>query len=189
MRSPRGFLGSAALLLAVPVAAVHQVFFASGAEAVVHILLAVGVFLVSASAFEFRLPAWVQWTACLTTGALGALFLLQAVSEVLPNPSLDQFAYQVLGQAVEAWLVSLFLLLCVAVLLLDSKGTTRVMGFVAVSVVFCLDLYSHALAYAGSSLNVAAPGLKSLYLLLPAWLLLESRKREGPREPMLLPAR
>jgi hypothetical protein len=126
--------------------------------------------------FDFRTSRWIAWAGCVSTGALAAIFLLQGVSELIPHARLAQLAYQVLGQQVEGWLVHLFLLWCIAVLLLDSHGKTKTLGCIAIAIVVCVETYANGLSLIGTSRSAEAPGLKLLFLLPFSWLLLESRK-------------
>jgi hypothetical protein len=91
-------------------------------------------------------------------------------------PALTRVVYQVLGQRVEGWLVDLFLAWCVAVLLMDSRGRSKVLGLVALSSAVGVEVYANVLAYHGTSLSTVAPALKLAVLLPFVWLLLESRK-------------
>jgi hypothetical protein len=59
-------------------------------------------------------------------------------------------------------------------LLVDSRGKTRVLGWVAVSIVVCFEVYKYSLAYLG---DAPAESLKTLFLLLFIRILFESRKR------------
>ncbi len=147
-----------------------------GAEIVVHAALALGSVLMSFAVFDFRTSRWIAWAGCVSTGALAGIFLLQGVSELIPNATLTQLAYQALGQRVEGWLVDLFLLWCVAVLLVDSRGKTKILGFIAIAIVVCVEAYANGLSFLGTSLDVEAPGLKLLFFLPFSWLLLESKK-------------
>ena len=147
------------------------------AETIVHGALALGSALLSLAVFDFRTERWVTWIGSVSTGALAAVFLLQGVSELIGNSSLVYLAFQVFGQRLEALLVDLFTFWCVAVLLTDSKGKTQILGFVAMSIVVGLKLYSYGLTYVGSSLDAEEPGLKLLYLLPFAWLSFETSKR------------
>ena len=45
------------------------------------------------------------------------------------------------------------------------------------SIVVCLEVYSHIFSYLGTSLNEEAPTLKLLLLLPFVWLLFESTKK------------
>jgi hypothetical protein len=65
------------------------------------------------------------------------------VALVIPNESLNYFAYQVLGQWPEGWLPDVFLLWFVATLVLDSQGKNRIFGIVAMSIALCFELQSY----------------------------------------------
>jgi len=105
-------------------------------------------------------------------GFLAALFFLLAI----PIAVLGQRFFGI-GQRLEKWLGDLLIFWFVAMLLIDSQGKTRILGFVAMSIVVCVELYSYSLSYLGASLNAAAPGLKVLYLLPFVWFLFESKKK------------
>jgi len=106
------------------------------------------------------------------------------VSELIGNSSLTYLAFQVFGQRLEASLVDLFTVWCIAMLLIDSEGKTRILGAVVLSIVVGVKLCSYGLTYFGSSLDTEASGLKLLYLLLFAWLLFESSKRLRFEQPV-----
>ena len=59
-------------------------------------------------------------------------------------------------------------------LLIDSQGKTRVLGFGAMSIAVCVEVYSYILIYLGTSLDAQAPTLKIVMLLPFVWLLFES---------------
>ena len=159
----------------VPMAALYQALFDSGFDTFIHLVLAAGSSLIASAVFDFgKVAKWINWTACLFVGAEAAIFLLQGVSHLIQNDSLTYIAYQVLGQRIEARLVDLFVLWCVAMLLVDSRGKTRVLGWVAVSIVVCFEVYKYSLAYFG---DAPAEGFKALFLLLFVWLLFESGKK------------
>ena len=176
MRLPRGFVAAVVFLLALPVSLLYQMVVGAGAEIVVHAALALGSVLMAVAVFDFRTSRWIAWAGCVSTGALAAIFLVQGVSELISDARLTQLAYQTLGQRVEGWLVDLFLLWCIAVLLLDSQGKTKLLGFVAISIVVCVEAYANGLSFLGTSLGAEAPSLKLLFLLPFSWLLLESKK-------------
>jgi hypothetical protein len=173
MRSILGFLGSIVLLLALPVAVLTQVLLGSGSGVTIHVALAVGCALLSLSAFDFETPRWASWIGCVAAGAYGAIFLLQAASELIQNDSFSYFANQVLGDYPERVLTSVLILWLVAVLLTASRGKTRIFGFVAMAVVVCVEVYNYILLFLGEEHALAI-----VYLLPFAWLLLESRKRQ-----------
>jgi len=89
-----------------------------------------------------------------------------------PPPDLEP-VYDVMGQTPERILPILFFAWCVALVMQDSSGKTRVLGFVVVGLVIVLEVVDLGMNVAGAD----SPGiLKVFYLLLFAWLLLESRK-------------
>lgn len=159
-------------MLALPVAVLTQVLLGSGSGVTIHVALAVGCALLSLSAFDFKTPRWVAWIGCVAAGAFAVIFLLQAASELIQNDSFSYFANQVLGDYPERVLTSVLILWLVAVLLAASRGKTRILGFVAMAVVVCVEVYNYILLFLSE-----APALTIMYLLPLVWLLLESRKR------------
>lgn len=114
---------------------------------------------------------------CVSTSFLAAIFLMQAVSLLIQNDSLTHLAFQVLGQRLEKLLGDVLIFWFVAMLLIDSRDKTRVLGFVAMSIVVCMEVYSHGISYFGDAMNAEAPSLKILYLLPFVWFLFESKKK------------
>jgi hypothetical protein len=174
MRSPLGLLAALAFLVGVPISFGWQILFGSGAGTMIHFFLAAGCLLLAFAVFDFRLPRWMNWVGCAAGLALGTIFLLQAVALLIPNESLNYFAYGVLGQWPEGWLPDVVILWFVAMLVLDSRGKSRILGIVAVSVGVCFELYSHILRFLGTT---PAGTLKLLMLLPFVWLLFESIKK------------
>ena len=174
IRSPLGLLAALTFLLGVPISFGYQILVGSGAGTMVHFFLAAGSALLAFSVFDFKLPRWMNWIGCAAGLALGTIFLLQALALLIPNESLNYFAYQVLGQLPEGWLPDVVILWFVAMLLIDSQGKTRILGFVAMSIAVCSELYSHILRLSGTS---DTGSLKLLMLLLFVWLLFESTKK------------
>jgi hypothetical protein len=144
----------------------------------IHFVLAAGSLLLAFAVFDFELPTWMNWIGCAAGLALGTIFLLQAVALLIPNESLNYFAYEVLGQWPEGWLPDAVILWFVALLAFDSQGKSRILGIVAVSIAVCSELYSHILRFGGTS---DTGSLKLLVLLLFVWLLLESTKKPHPK--------
>jgi hypothetical protein len=179
MKSPRGFLAAVVFLSALPLTILYQKLFGSGAEIFIHFALAAGSLLISFAVFDFsKAPKWINWLGCVSTGGLAAIFLLQGIGEYMKNEALTYFVYEILGQWLETCLQDLFFVFwCAAILLVDSRGKTRILGFIATLSVVCLEAYKFRLAYLGTSLNVEAPGLKLLYLLPFVWILFESKKK------------
>ena len=174
MRSPLGLLAALAFLLALPIAVGCQILFGSGSGTAVHFALAAGCALLAFSIFDFELPRWMNWIGCAAALALGTIFLLQALAELIPCEALNYVAYQVLGQWPEGWLPDVVLLWFVAMLVLDSRGKSRVLGFVVLSIAVCFELYSHILRFGGTT---DTGSLKLLMLLPFVWLLFESTKK------------
>ena len=176
-RSPRGLLGSVVLVLALPAAILIQVLLGSGASLTMHLALAAGCALLSLSAFDFGTPGWVALTGRVAAGAFSAIFLLQAASELLRNDSFSHFALTVLGGWPERVLVTVLVFWLVAVALVSSRGSTRILGFVVMAVVLGVNAYNYVLLYRGE-----ADALAAVYLLPFVWLLFESRKREARKD-------
>lgn len=179
MKSQRGFFGGIIFLSAIPLAVLCQMIFGFDAELMIHLICAVGFAFVSLAVFDFKLPKSVNLIGSLAAGALAVIFLLQGVSQLAQNDSLKYFVFQFLGQRLEAVLVKLLLLWFVALLFFNSRGKTRILGFVVMTAVFCTEIYSYYLAYTGSSLDTEAAILKILYLLPFVWLIFESGKGAG----------
>jgi hypothetical protein len=173
MRSPRGFVGSIVLVLALPIAVLVQVLLGSGSSLSMHVMLTVGCTLIALSAFDFGTPRWVAWVGRAAAGAFAAIFLVQAASELIRNDSFSHFALQVLGNWPERVLTTLFIIWLVGVLLSASRGKTRILGFCVMAVVVGVNAYNYVLLYLGEP-----PALTAVYLLPFVWLLLESRKRQ-----------
>jgi hypothetical protein len=178
IRSPLGLLAALAFLLALPIAVGCQILFGSGSGTAVHFALAAGSALLAFSVFDFELPRWMNWIGCVAALGLSTIFLLQAVAELIPMESLNYVAYQVLGQWPEGWLPDVLILWFIAMLALDSRGKTRLLGLVAISLAVCFELYSHILRYLGTS---PTESLKLLMLLPFVWLLFESTKKPHPK--------
>jgi hypothetical protein len=180
MRSLRGFLGSIALLLALPLAVLTQVLFGSGSGIAIHFALAVGSVLVALSAFDFGTPRLLAWIGCVSASAFAAIFLVQNASAFVGNESFSYFANNVLGLWGEKLLLSVLTIWLVAVLLTSSRGKTRILGLLVMAVVVCVDLYvNFALLFLGTNPFLETAAVKLPYLLPFVWLLLESRKRES----------
>ena len=148
----------------------------------VHFVLAAGTLLLGFCVFDFELPRWMNWIGCAAELALGTIFLLQAVALLIPNESLNYFAYEVLGQWPEGWLPDVIVLWFVAMLIFDSQGKTRILGFVALSIAVGFEVYTHTLAYPGIPIEAQSQMLRLLMLLLFVWLLFESTKKTNPTQ-------
>jgi hypothetical protein len=179
MRSPGGFWGAIFILLALPLAVLTEVVFGGGSGIAIHFALAAGCVLVAISAFDFGTPRWLAWTGCVSAIAFAAIFLVQNASALVGNESFSYFTDQVLGLWGEKVLLSLLTVWLVAVLLTASRGKTRILGFVAMAIVVCVDLYvNFALLFLGTNPFLETSAVKLPYLLPFVWLIFESRKRE-----------
>jgi hypothetical protein len=176
MKSRLGFFGAIAFLAAMPLALLANFIFGGiSAELVIHFACGTGFVLCAMAMFDFPLPRWMTWIGSLATGAVGIIFLLQGVSNLMPdNEGLSYFVFQVLGQGLEGLFIDLFFLWLVAVLIMDSQGKTRVLGFFLLSIVVALEVYRIVLISSGGDFPVA---LKLVYFLPIIWFLFESKKK------------
>ena len=177
MRSLRGVLAASVCLLAVPVAFVFQLIVGSGVEIVLHLVLGVGFLLTAFAVFDFEPPRWLPWVGCLSIGALGAIFLLQGISQLVQNDWLTYLAFQILGQQVEALSGDVFLVWCSATVLLMSHGKVKLFGIGVMVLAVGAEIYSYGVRYFGSGAGGVSQLLKLVLLLPFVWLLLESSKK------------
>jgi len=184
MRSPLGLLGSLVLLLALPIAVLTQVLLGGGSAVAIHVALAVGCVLVSFSAFDFETPRWLAWIGCVSAVAFAVIFLLQAASTLIGNESFSYFTNEVLGFWPEKILLSLITFWLVGLLLTASRGKTRILGFVAMAIVVCVEAYVYfGLLVLGTNPFLETATVKLPYLLPFVWLLFESGKRRPRMGP------
>ena len=179
MRSLRGVLGASALLLALPLTIVYQLIFGAGAEAFIHVCLALGAFLVAAAARDFRTPTRATWLGSASAAALGVAFGLQAVSEVVPNDGLYFIAYTILGPLEMLFVVGLLAWLLV-LSLAESHGTRRILGWAALLAAACAAVFSIGSILVGAS-SAVPQGLRLVFLLPILWLLLTSIQAQQQR--------
>jgi hypothetical protein len=180
MRSKLGFFGAIAFLASVPLALLAQnIFGGIAAETVIHFGCGTGFVLSAMAMFDFKLPRWMTWVGSLATGAVGLIFLLQGVSNLMPdNEGLFYLAFQILGQGLESWFIDLFILWFIAMLIMDSQGKTRVFGFIALSIVVILEVYRIGVPLLDGT---ASEALRLVYFLAIVWFLLESAKKIQPQ--------
>jgi hypothetical protein len=182
MRSPLGLLGSLVLLLAFPIAVLTQILLGSGSAVAIHLALAAGCALVSFAAFDFGTPRWLAWTGCVSAGAFALIFLSQAASTLIGNESFSYFTNEVLGFWPEKILLSLIAFWLVGMLLTTSRGKSRVLGFVAMAVVVCVEAYVYfGILVLGTNPFLETAVVKLAYLLPFVWLLFESAKRRSQK--------
>ena len=173
MRSTTGLAAAVVLLLAVPSALVSQMLADGSAELVLHLVVGVGSVLLAIAMFDFGLPRWVSWIGAAAAGAFGAIFLLQALSQVVQNEALTYVAFDVLGQQIEKILPYVILIWFVALLLDGSRGKSRILGWAVMSIVVGVELVS----IIGPLVGINVESQKLLFLLPFVWLLVESGKR------------
>jgi hypothetical protein len=179
MRSPRGLLGAIVLLLAFPIAVLTQILLGSGSGIAMHLALAVGCVLVAFSAFDFETPRWIAWIGGVSLSLFAAIFLVQASSSVMGNESFSYFANQVLGFWPEKVLLSLITIWLLGMLVTASRGKTRILGFVVMAIVVCVEAYVYfGLLYLGTNPFLETQVVKLPYLLPFVWLIFENRKRQ-----------
>lgn len=176
MKSKLGFFAAISFLLSVPIALTAQAIFGgNGAETMIHFLCGTGFVLSAMAMFDFKIPRWITWIGSLSTSAVGLIFLLQGVSNLMPdNKGLFYIAFQVLGQGLESWFIDLFFLWLVAMLIMDSQGKTRVFGFTVMSIVVILEVYRLGTTFLGGT---ASEALRLVYFLAIVWFLFESAKK------------
>ncbi|HET9754975.1 MAG TPA: hypothetical protein VFP66_00620 [Candidatus Limnocylindrales bacterium] len=185
MRSIWAVAAAATMLLAFPLAVVSQALGQNAPEIVVHIVLGTGMLLFAKAVWAFGLPRWINWVGALSAVAFGAIFLLQAVSLLVPqNAALDDVAFGLLGNwgerlcllGIDAWFLGL--------LLLGTEGRTRLIGWAVVPIVAAY----HLISLAGAILAIDIPNVRLAFFLPFVWLLIEGAKRGapgalGPRPP------
>jgi hypothetical protein len=187
MLSPRAFLGSLSVLVALPIAVLTNLAFGSGEVIAVHAALGVGMLLLAAAAFDFRISNIAGWVGMTAMVILGTIFLAQGVGEIVQSPALFAIVYgDPTIQAVERLAAYPILIWCAAILLTHSRGWRRHVGAIALAAIGAVEVYTLWVAYAGGAPDIM---LRLTYLLAFAWLALEggSRWTEHPR-PATLPA-
>jgi hypothetical protein len=176
MRSTRAFIGAATVVLSYPLAIAVEQLFGGGSETVIHLVTGTGFLVVAASVFDFDLPRWVNVVGAVAAGAFGLIFVLQGVADLTQLEWLRYLAFDVLGHHVERLLPDVVYLWFVALLLGDSRGWSRVLGWVVMTVVVGAELLTLVTLLVGSPIA----SVKLLILLPFVWLLLESGQRAQP---------
>ena len=192
MRSSRGLFAAIAFLLVLPLAVLSSIVFGMEAEVTVHFVAAVGFALLALSVFDFHAPRWLSLAACAAASISACTYLLQGVSNLVPNDTLHYVAFQLLGQQLERVLPDVLILWFLGLLLTDSHGKTRLLGFAGVVPVLLEELLSYGFSLSGGSIYEVAPLLKAALILPFVWLACESakmRSREGVSSTSLIPVR
>jgi hypothetical protein len=177
MRSIRGLIGAATILLSYLVALAVQQLSGSGGDTVIHLVMGTGFVIFATSVADFRLPRWVNLVGAAAAGGFGVIFLLQGVSDLTHVEGLRYVAFDLLGHQLERLLPDVVYVWFVALLLGASQGKSRILGGVIMLIVVGLEIATLA------SLLLGAPmaSVKVLILLPFVWLLVESAKRPPMR--------
>ena len=179
MRSIRALIGAATIVLSYPAAVAVQLLSGGGAPTVIHFVTGTGFVIFATSVFDFGLPRWMNVIGAAAGGAFGVILLLQGLSDVTHLEGLRYFAFDVLGHQLERLLPDVVYLWFVALLLLWSKGRSRVLGWAVRRVGVGLECATAA----SLLLGFAMPNVKVIVILPFVWLLFESaesRRREPP---------
>ena len=172
MTSTRGVASAVFMALAIPVTIVaSQALGETGAVIAIHIMLGASMVALALATFDFRLPRWITFIGAGSAAAFGAIFLLQALSLSL-NGALDFIAFKILGHTPELLLPVGILFWFAALLLRDSSGRTRYVGWAIVPAVIGLQ----AALLIGIVTGIEVSNLKVVFMLPFVWLLLESAK-------------
>jgi hypothetical protein len=180
MRSPRGVAAAISMLLALPLAIVASQISDDAGGVAIHFALGAGSLLFAAAVFDFGMTRSVTWLGAVAGAALGAIFTLQAIAIIVPNDTLFEIAYPILGQEPERYLPTVIVAWFGAFLLAGTDGWTRIIGWAVVPALIGLEIG----AIVGRMIGIDVPLLRVLYLLPFVWLLIESLKRgtiTGPR--------
>jgi hypothetical protein len=174
VRSKRGLIAAAAIVVSYPAAVAVELLFGGGATTVVHFVLGAGLILFASSVVDYDLPRWVDIMGAAAAGLLGTIFVMQGLSEVTQSEGLRFVAFDVLGHQLERLLPDVIYLWFIALLLWGSHGKTRILGWVLMLLVVAHELVSLVTLVLG----IPMVNVNVIVLLLPfVWLLFESAKR------------
>jgi hypothetical protein len=177
MRSIKAFVAAATIVLSYPLALGVQQLFGGGSETVIHLVTGAGFVLFASSVFDFDLPRWVNVIGSVAAAAFGAILLMQGVSDLTNIEAFRVVAFDVLGHHVERLLPDVVYLWFVALLLLDSAGRSRVLGWAVMLLLAAAELGT----LAALLFQFSFPNLKVFILLPFVWLLVESAERRVTR--------
>jgi hypothetical protein len=179
MRSPRGVAAATVMLAAIPLAIVANLVVDGAAELMIHIAIGTGSVLLASAMSDFRVPRWLDRIGVVAAAAFGAIFLLQATSQLIPLEALRILAFDVLGQGIERVLPYVVVVWFVGLLVSDSVGLTRLVGIAVMSIVVGATVVD----IIGPAIGLDAGLAKVLFLLQFVWLLLESAKPRSSSAP------
>ena len=176
MRSVLGVLAASVALLALPVTVAYQLVFGAGAAVVIHTCLGLAVLLLAVAARDFRAPHRASVVGVVSAAGLSTIFFLQALAEAVPNDTLHFVAYPVLGLVPELLFPVAILGWMFTVLVTDSRGNTRIIGWV--TLLPALLGVTYAVAFVASTWSIMGLPQEVRLAWLPpfVWLGLESLK-------------
>jgi hypothetical protein len=174
MRSTRGLIGAATILLSYVVAIGVALLVGAGGDTIIHFGMGAGFIIFATSVFDFGLPRWVNILGSAAAGVFGAIFVMQGVTDLTQLEGLRYVSFDLLGGPVERLLPDVVYLWFVALLLLGSHGKTRILGWVVMVIVVGLEIATLVTFLLGAPLE----GVKFVLLLPFVWLLFESAKRQ-----------
>lgn len=180
MRSRPGIAATVILLLTVPAAVGSSILGPDAPSVVAHVALGAAMISFAIAVFDFHLPRWLNVIGAGCGAALGSVFLLQAISLVVPNKDLYNLAFPVLGINGERPLLDSILVWFLGMLALASDGKARLVGLAVVPIAVGLELAS----YAAIPLGMEIPNLKAALLAPFVWLVLESLKGTSVEMPV-----
>jgi len=179
MRSKLGLAAAVVFFLAPPLAVLTDSVLGRNPDATAHLVWALAFALLAAALVGFDTPRWIAWLGCLAAGATALIFLAQGVSNLVPNQTLHRIAFPILGEIPERILVDLLIVAFMGLLLTDSRGKTRVFGWVVMSIVIVLEIAALITDFLGQPIYETMPALRLALLLPVLWLLVESVKKKA----------
>lgn len=182
MRSKLGLAAAILFFLAPPLAVLTDSLLGRNPDATAHLVWALAFALLAAALVGFDTPRWIARVGCLAAGATALIFLVQGISNLVPNTTLHRIAFPILGEIPERILIDLLIVAFVGLLLTDSRGKTRVFGWIVMSLVVVLEIAGLVTELMGHPIYDTVPALKLLLLLPVLWLLCESVKKTGQSE-------
>jgi hypothetical protein len=172
MRSRRGFVGAAVIVLSYPVAIAVQLLFGRGGDTVIHLLMGTGFVLFATSVVDFALPRWMNVIGGAAAGTFGVIFLVQGVSDLTHVEPLRHVAFDVLGHQLERLLPDVVYVWFIALLLTAGRGRSRLLGRAVMVIVVGFEIATLVTLLLG----VPTASGKVLIFLPFVWLLFESAK-------------
>jgi hypothetical protein len=177
-RSKAGIAASIVFISLICLGRVYQAISSYELPFLEYLVLAIGAPLLTRAVLDFPAPTWVKRAGFLAAAFLSVILLLQFLSVIFQNRTLFFLVHYLWG--LQPWVEGVCLFWGAWVCFNESRGKTRVFGFVAFGLVICQKIYAFIVSFKG----VTVPGSYRFVVLLAfVWLLLESRKL-GPPKPL-----